>query len=101
MICRQLFFNSERRADEPFLFGDSERKEEEETTGRRGGVAVDEKGGGDHLMRLLGCNQYGIWPEDDWKTNLIWEAICLSFISYAVSTEDRSRYPKYTFILYF
>ena len=37
----------------------------------------DEKGerGGEHLMRLLGFNQYGIWPGDDWKTNLIWEAI--------------------------
>lgn len=34
-------------------------------------------------MRLLGFNQYGIWPEDDWKTNLIWEAIRLSFISWA------------------
>lgn len=34
-------------------------------------------------MRILGFNQYGIWPEDDWKTNLIWEAIRLSFISLA------------------
>lgn len=48
----------------------------------------DEKGGGEHLMRLLGFNQYGIWPEDDWKTNLIWEAIRLSFISLAVSPVD-------------
>lgn len=39
-------------------------------------------------MRLLGFNQYGIWPEDDWKTNLIWEAIRLSFISLAVSLVD-------------
>lgn len=39
-------------------------------------------------MRLLGFNQYGIWPEDDWKTNLIWEAIRLSFISLAVSPVD-------------
>lgn len=39
-------------------------------------------------MRLLGFNQYGIWPEDDWKTNLIWEAIRLSFISPAVSPVD-------------
>lgn len=39
-------------------------------------------------MRLLGFNQYGIRPEDDWKTNLIWEAIRLSFISLAVSTVD-------------
>lgn len=30
MICCQCFFNSERRAGESFLFGDSERKEEEE-----------------------------------------------------------------------
>lgn len=50
-----------------------------------GGLVEDEKGGGLHLMRLLGFNQYGIWPEDDWKTNLIWEAIHLSFISQALS----------------
>ena len=48
-------------------------------------MAEDEKGGGKHLMRLLGFNQYGIWQEDDWKTNLIWEAIHLSFISQPVS----------------
>lgn len=48
----------------------------------------DEKGRGERVMRLLGFNQYGIWPEDDWKTNLIWEAIRLSFISPAVSTAD-------------
>lgn len=39
-------------------------------------------------MRLLGFNQYGIRPGDDWKTNLIWEAIRLSFISAVVSTVD-------------
>lgn len=42
----------------------------------------------EHLMRLLGFNQYGIWLEDDWKTNLIWEAIRLSFITRAVSRVD-------------
>lgn len=50
-----------------------------------GGLVEDEKAGGLHLMRLLGFNQYGIWPEDDWKTNLIWEAIHLSFISQALA----------------
>lgn len=55
--------------------------EQEEETGQEGRLAEDEKGGGDPLMRLLGFNQYGIWPEDDWKTNLIWRAIRLSFIS--------------------
>lgn len=56
---------------------------------REGGVVKDEKGGGEHLMRLLGFNQYGIWLEDDWKTNLIWEAIRLSFITQALSLSLR------------
>lgn len=47
-------------------------------------MVQDEKGGAERLMRLLGFNQYGIRPEDDWKTNLIWEAIHLSFIYQAV-----------------
>lgn len=55
---------------------------------KEGGMVEDEKGGGERLMRLLGFNQYGIWPGDDWKTNLIWEAIRLSFISLAVSLVD-------------
>lgn len=91
VICCQRFFNSERRAGESFLFGDSERKKKRRRRRRwkrREGWQKDEKGGGDRLMRLLGFNQYGIWPEDDWKTNLIWEAIRLSFISLAVSPVD-------------
>lgn len=95
MICCQRFFNSEEGSGgESFLFGDSEKKEEEEEEEgggglrRREGWQEDEKGGGERLMRLLGFNQYGIWPENDWKTNLIWEAIRLSFISPAVSPVD-------------
>lgn len=41
--------------------------------GRKGreGWQEDEKGRGERVIRLLGFNQYGIRPEDDWKTNLI------------------------------
>lgn len=61
---------------------------EEGGRGLKGRRQRDERGRREHVMRLLGFNQYGIWPGDDWKTNLIWEAIRLSFISAAVSTAD-------------
>lgn len=62
------------KTSEQIVFRDARGKRK----GKRGRM---ESGGEKRLMRLLGFNQYGIWPEDDWKTNLIWKAICLSFIS--------------------
>lgn len=89
VICCQCFFNSERKASESFLFGERKKKRRRRWRGkRREGWQEDEKGREERVMRLLGFNQYGIWPEDDWKTNLIWEAIRLSFISLAVSPVD-------------
>jgi len=91
MICCQCFFNTERRDGKSFLFGDSKRKKKRRrgSKGReRGGMVEDVKASRERLMRLLGFNQYGIWPEDDWKTNLIWAAIRLSFISLPVSLVD-------------
>lgn len=59
--------------------------------GGKDGMVEDVKASGERLMRLLGFNQYGIWPEDDWKTNLIWEAIRRSFISQPVSVVNLPR----------
>ncbi|KAI3358008.1 hypothetical protein L3Q82_003029 [Scortum barcoo] len=55
VICCQRFFNSDRRAGESFLFGDSERKKKRRRRGGGGGrgeegMVEDEKGGGERLM---------------------------------------------------
>lgn len=89
MICCLYFFNTERRDGKLFLFGDSKRKIKKSMSERgRRGITADVYASGKRLMWLLGFNQYGIWPEDDWKTNQIWEAIRLSFISLPVSLVD-------------
>lgn len=92
MICCQRSFNSERRAGELFLFRERKRRRKRRRKSEGGGEGwqEDENGRGERVIRLLGFNQYGIWPEDDWKTNLISEAIRLSFISLAVSLVDLS-----------